>query len=155
MKPISSTKPARPLATFAIAGLLQFATMPALAQSGTAVAEPPPAAPTPETPVTVEKPAGAPVSLTEATNSTGKTSGSGTIKELRFAGVDADSDGLISLSEFSVFMDAGKAPRTDSQAGISPTELLFRHMDRNSDNFLSEEEVNAYQKEQDTHSAKP
>jgi hypothetical protein len=146
MKPIAFTKPARPLATFAIAGLLQFATMPALAQSGTAVAEPPPAAPTPETPVTVEKPAGAPV---DATNSAGKTSGSGMIKELRFAGVDADSDGLISLSEFSVFMDAGQAPRTDSQAVVSPTELLFRHIDRNSDNFLSEEEVRAYQKEQD------
>jgi hypothetical protein len=121
-------------------------TLPALAQSGTPVAEPPPAAPTPELTVTNEKP----LSLTESTNSTGKSSGSGTIKELRFAGVDADSNGLISLSEFSVFMDAGNAPRAEGAAGASPTELLFRHIDKNSDNFLSEEEVTAYQKEQDS-----
>jgi hypothetical protein len=137
----------RSLAALLAAGTLL--ALPVMAEPGTPVAEPPPAAPTPETAVTVEKPAGAPVSLTDASNSTGKSSGSGAIRELRFAGVDADSDGLISLSEFSVFMDAGNAPRTDSPAGASPTEALFRHIDRNSDKFLSEAEVTAYQKQQD------
>jgi hypothetical protein len=121
------------------------------AQSTQAVGQPTPSA-RDEAPVSLPRDE-APVSLTDATNSTGKSSGSGTIKELRFAAVDADSDGLISLSEFSVFMEAGKTPRTDAQSGVSPTELLFRHIDRNSDNFLSEAEVNAYQQEQD--SAKP
>jgi hypothetical protein len=142
-------KSTRSLAALLAAGTLL--TLPALAQSGAPVAEPPPAAPTPEQSVSVEKPAQAPISLTEAgtTQAAGKGVTSGAIKELRFSGVDADSDGLISLSEFSVFMDAGNAPRAEGSAGVSPTEQLFRHIDRNGDNFLSEAEVIASQKEQD------
>lgn len=128
-----------------LSALLLTGTLPILgfAQSGTPVAEPPPSSPE-----TKPHPSHAP-SITETTNPTGKTSGSGTVKELRFAAVDADSDGLISLSEFTTFFDAGNAPRASGQDAPSPTETLFRSIDRNTDNFLSEAEVTAYQNEAD------
>jgi hypothetical protein len=124
-----------------------FLAVPSFAQSSTPVMEPPPptagAAPAPSA-----KPSTG-LSITEATNSTGKSSGNNSVKELRFSAVDADSDGRISLSEFVTFMDAGNVHRSTSQAGISPVEELFHHIDRNNDNALSEAEVTAYQDEQD------
>lgn len=93
----------------------------------------------------------APVSLTEATNSTGKTSGNNTIKELRFSSVDLDSNGLISLTEFTTFMEPQGTQRsagTADGATVNPVELLFRQIDTNNDNYLSEAEVTAYQDEQ-------
>lgn len=125
---------------------------PALrAQSGTPVTDPPPISPpTDPTPAPRASDPASAFSLTEATNSSGKSSGNNTVKELRFPAVDADSDGLISLSEFTTFMDAGNLKRTaDAGAETNPTVVLFRGIDRDHDNFLSESEVTAYQAEQD------
>lgn len=94
----------------------------------------------------------APVSLTDATNASGKTSGNNTVKELRFSSVDLDSNGLISLTEFTTFMDPQNTQRsaaTADGATVNPVELLFRQIDKDSDNYLSEKEVTAYQQEQD------
>lgn len=93
----------------------------------------------------------APISLTDSTNATGKSSGNNTIKELRFSAVDLDSNGLISLTEFSTFMEPKNTQRSTAGAEgatVNPVELLFRQIDKNSDNYLSENEVMAYQDEQ-------
>ena len=154
--------PSRKLAVLAATTSLIFLPLSALAQSGTPVQAPPPAAaPTPDPvaapaadPVAApDKPAEAPVSLTDATNSTGKSSGSGTIKELRFAAVDSDSDTRISLAEFTAFMDAGATQRSTVnaegvQTGVNPVEVLFRQIDKDNNGSLSEAEVTAYQDEQ-------
>ena len=128
---------------------LLVSALPLLALAGRAQSDAPMSGPPPATSSSSSETArtsGNGVSLTDATNSTGKTSGNGTVKELRFAAVDADSDGMISVSEFVTFMDAGNVPRS---AGVNPAETLFRQIDRNHDNFLSEDEVTSYQDEQD------
>lgn len=145
--------PSRRLAVVAVTNSLILLPLAAFAQSGTPVAEPPPAAPAPAAVAAPAKPSEAPISLTDATNSTGKSSGSGTIKELRFAAVDSDSDTRISLAEFSAFMDADATQRSTInadgvQTGVNPVEVLFRQIDRDNDGFLSESELAAYQDEQ-------
>lgn len=142
------------LASLAVTSSIILLPLSVFAQSGTPVAEPPPAAPTPaQTAAAPDQPAEAPVSLNDASNSTGKSSGSGTVKELRFAAVDVDSDHRISLAEFSGFMDAGATPRSTVnaegvQTGVNPVEVLFRQIDKDNDGFLSETELTTYQDEQ-------
>jgi hypothetical protein len=132
--------------------------LPAAAQSGTPVAEPPPtsSAPAADTSggaISSARSSNAP-SLLDVTNSTGKPSGNNPVKELRFAAVDANSDGLISEAEFTTFMEAGNVKRSDDAERSSATEALFRSIDRNNDRFLSEAELTAYQDEQDRNGAK-
>jgi hypothetical protein len=141
-------KKIHPLTTLATACALAFVAASASAQPGTPVAAFPPVAPS----SSADRAGPGPI---ESTNSPGQPGSHGSVRELRFAAVDADSDGLISLSEFITFMDAGNGPRkTDGNSGVNPTELLFRQIDRNSDNFLSEREVTGYQDEQDREATK-
>lgn len=140
----------RKFTSFAALGAALFAAS-AFAQTGTPVAEPPPIAPSPVPPAATEKSTEAPISLTDATNATGKTSGNNTVKELRFSAVDLDSNGLISLAEFTAFMEPASTTRSAGNAevtSVNPVELLFRRIDQDSDNYLSEKEVTAYQDEQ-------
>jgi hypothetical protein len=133
---------------------LALLVLPAAAQSGTPVPEPPPTSPAGASDTSAAgatssaRSSNAP-SLLDATNATGKPSGDNPVKDLRFAAVDADSDGLISVAEFTTFMDAGNMPRSENSDRSSATETLFRSIDRNNDRFLSEAEVTAYQDEQD------
>jgi hypothetical protein len=138
---------------------LALLALTAAAQSGTPVTEPPPTSPAGASETSAAgatssaRAANAP-GLLDTTNSTGKSSGNNVVKELRFAAVDADSDGLISLAEFTTFMDAGNMPRAENADRSSATETLFRSIDRNNDRFLSEAEVTAYQDEQDRNGSK-
>lgn len=133
----------------AFTGALALPAAPAFAQSGAPISEPPPSSSdrtlVPAGRASQENAPRLPASAEAAAQAT--VSG---IKGLRFAAVDADSDGRISLEEFVTFMDAGNVARNSngSRTGVSPTELLFRQIDRNGDNFLSESEVTAYQDEQ-------
>jgi len=137
-------------------GTLALLAVAALAQSGPPVSESPPSSPDQATTSVPRAAKGTELNLTDATHPTGRSTGNITVRELRFSGVDANADGRISLSEFVTFMDAGNVARSSETngGGINPTEMLFRQIDRNGDNFLSESEVNAYQEEQDRNGPK-
>lgn len=123
----------------------------AWAQTGTPVTEPPPATPERSQPATSQPRTGDEVNLTAATHSTGKSSGNNTLRDLRFAAVDANADGAISMSEFTTFVEAGNVTRSaDSEpTGGSLAETLFRQIDTNRDNSISETELTSYQDQQD------
>ena len=98
-------------------------------------------------------------------SATGKTSGSGIIKEItadQFDQIDTDGDQRISLSEFtrSPILSGGNgvasgqlptvaAPRTDGTVVVKPTSgrntpELFRRLDRNGDAQLDSVEIAAF-----------
>lgn len=98
-------------------------------------------------------------------NATGKTSGSGVIKEItadQFDEIDTNHDQRISLSEFRnspILSGANEAvagqlptvaaPRTDGTVVVKPTpgrntSELFRRLDRNRDGQLDSVEIAAF-----------
>ncbi len=98
-------------------------------------------------------------------NVTGKTNGSGTIKEItadQFDEIDVNDDLRISLSEFTSSsllseenaavtgqLPTVAAPRTDGTVVIKPssgrnTAELFRRLDRNQDQYLDSVEIAAF-----------
>jgi hypothetical protein len=149
---ISKTSAYLLAASLALTGATAFAQSSASTSSSEDYAPPP-----------VPVQSGAPVS----TNSTGKTSGSGTTREItveQFTAVDTDSDGRISLNEFIASPVLGSnassdatarssisgTPRSDETTKVDAdvrgrnTPELFRQLDKNEDGFLSATEIAAF-----------
>jgi hypothetical protein len=140
----------KPVPLLVPAAILFFAAM-AHAEGGAVRPPAPPAKELEETPVT--------------SNSTGKTSGSGTIKEInaqQFEAIDKDNDDHINLDEFtsSPILSGGNevapgqaateaAPRSDGSVLVKPvsgrnTPELFRRLDKDRDGYLDSVEIAAF-----------
>jgi Ca2+-binding EF-hand superfamily protein len=89
----------------------------------------------------------------DATPPVAKSPGPAAPAKLRFNEMDADGNGLVSLAEFAGYLarssaNAQAVAEERARTGVDPHELLFRHIDRDNDNLLSETEVAAHQEGQ-------